>query len=47
VADAPTLCELKGVMSAFSAKGGLVVSCGDFTKTARLEVHRIFAKSGW
>jgi len=40
--DAPTLWELKGVMSNFGASQGLLVSWGGFTKAARTEARRLF-----
>ena len=40
--DAPTLRELKGVMSNFGATRGLLVSWGGFTKSARAEARRLF-----
>jgi restriction system protein len=42
VVDAPTLRELKGVMSNFGANRGLLVSWGGFTKSARQEARRLF-----
>ncbi|HEY0167941.1 MAG TPA: restriction endonuclease [Jatrophihabitans sp.] len=42
VCDAPTLRELKGVMSNFGATRGLLVSWGGFTKSARQEARRLF-----